>query len=83
MEIQGRNSAEFSTGRVTEWLGHICAVSWSASIKGPLGVSGHVFRLRIFNVTVGSVSEERTCFPNQVGMRRGGGKGLQKSVMRK
>lgn len=27
-------------------------------------------------MTVGSVSEERACFPNQVRMRRGGGEGL-------
>ena len=68
--------AEFSTGRVTEWLEHICAVSWSASIKGPLGVSGHVFKVRTLDVTVGSVSEERACFPNQVRMHRVGGKGF-------
>lgn len=29
-----------------EWLEHISAVSLSASIKGPLGVSGHVFRVK-------------------------------------
>lgn len=47
------NNTDLSFRRGLEWLKHISAASLPVTIKGPIGVSGCVIRVRITGVIAG------------------------------